>query len=200
MFYTYLWLREDGTPYYAGKGHGKRGFLSDGHRVRRPVDREGIITQDFETEADAFEAERFLIAYYGRTDIGTGRLANLTDGGEGPSGLKFSAESLVKLRNSHLGLKQTAESIRKRVNAHKGRKNSEATIAKMKKAAIGRRNSEESCRKMSEAKRGKTGHKHSEATRAKLRVIASAREANKRLRGMTQGDSACQKVSLISQD
>jgi hypothetical protein len=60
-FYTYLWLREDGTPYYVGKGKGDRGFISDGHRVSRPKDRERIIVQEWPSEKDAFEAERFLI-------------------------------------------------------------------------------------------------------------------------------------------
>ena len=32
---------------------------------------------------EAFEAERFFIAFYGRADLGRGFLRNLTDGGEG---------------------------------------------------------------------------------------------------------------------
>jgi hypothetical protein len=92
QFYTYLWLREDGTPYYAGKGHGRRGFLSDGHRFNRPPN-ERIIVQDFETEKDAFFAEMFLIALYGRINNGTGCLRNLTNGGEGPAGMVVSEET-----------------------------------------------------------------------------------------------------------
>jgi hypothetical protein len=97
MFYTYLWLREDGTPYYVGKGKGDRAFISDGHNIHRPKTSDRIIVQDFESEEDAFEAEKFLISYYGRTDLGTGCLRNLTDGGEGTSGYKHSEEGLKRL-------------------------------------------------------------------------------------------------------
>ena len=86
MFYAYIWLRQDGTPYYVGKGKGDRAFEQTGHRVRRPQDSDSIIVQEYETEDDAFEAERFFIAYFGRLDLGTGVLTNLTDGGEGPAG------------------------------------------------------------------------------------------------------------------
>jgi hypothetical protein len=33
MSYVYFWLRSDGTPYYVGKGTGRRGFKQEGHRV-----------------------------------------------------------------------------------------------------------------------------------------------------------------------
>src|ERR1035441_2886696 len=98
-FYTYLWLREDGTPYYVGKGKGKRGFQSKDHGVHRPKNEECIIVQHHPTEEDAFFAEKFLIAAYGRADIATGRLRNLTDGGENPpnwQGKKRSEESIRK--------------------------------------------------------------------------------------------------------
>lgn len=85
-FYTYLWLRDDGRPYYAGKGRGKRAFINSGHSVHRPLESSRIIVQDFDSEEEAFTAEKFLIAYYGRIDLGTGCLRNLTDGGDGHSG------------------------------------------------------------------------------------------------------------------
>ena len=98
QFYTYLWLRADGTPYYVGKGKGNRTF-----RKGSPKDLTRILIQNHPSEADAFAAEIFLIAYYGRKDLGNGILINRTDGGEGPSGCKPSESTLKKLKESHLG-------------------------------------------------------------------------------------------------
>jgi hypothetical protein len=78
IFYTYLWLREDGTPYYVGKGKDRRAI-----RKGSPKDLDCILIQEFPSEQDAFAAEVFLIDYYGRKDLGTGCLRNRTSGGEG---------------------------------------------------------------------------------------------------------------------
>jgi hypothetical protein len=95
-FYTYFWLREDGTPYYVGKGTGNRFWNSrPGHRP--PTDRARILIQEFPSEADALAAEIFLIAFYGRKDNGTGILRNRTDGGDGISGYRHTCESRALL-------------------------------------------------------------------------------------------------------
>ena len=39
MFYTYMWLREDGTPYYVGKGSGDRVFRIHRRIGRAPLER-----------------------------------------------------------------------------------------------------------------------------------------------------------------
>jgi len=83
-FYSYLWSRADGTPYYAGKGTGKRAFISNGHCIHRPKERARILVFPMINEVEAFESEMALIDLFGRTDIGTGCLRNLTDGGENP--------------------------------------------------------------------------------------------------------------------
>jgi hypothetical protein len=85
VFYVYLWLRENGTPYYVGKGTGHRGFTSTRHSVHRPPSRDHIIIQNFATESEAFEAEKFFIEFYGRVDLGTGCLHNHAEGGLGGS-------------------------------------------------------------------------------------------------------------------
>jgi hypothetical protein len=82
MFYTYVWLREDGTPYYVGKGSGYRAYNK--HRVGNAPPLGRIVFYVAKDEGDAFETEIDLIWYYGRKDLGTGCLRNLTDGGENP--------------------------------------------------------------------------------------------------------------------
>src|SRR5258708_37388601 len=85
QFYTYLWLREDGTPYYVGKGSGDRAFYKENHKVNPPPSKDYIIIQEHEDSEEALFAEKFLISYYGRKDLHTGILVNLTDGGDGVS-------------------------------------------------------------------------------------------------------------------
>jgi hypothetical protein len=96
-YYTYLWLREDGTPYYVGKGCGSRAFERSGHTCLPPKDKNRVVLQGFADESEALTADRFLIAYYGRLDLGNGCLRNLTNGGDGVSGLQHSLETKMTL-------------------------------------------------------------------------------------------------------
>ena len=162
MYYTYLWLREDGTPYYVGKGKGKRGYIKRSHTFSPPKDLVRIVTQDFETEEDAFFAEKFLICAYGREDLGTGCLLNLTEGGEGASGYKQSEETKIKralsLKGKTLGRKHTEETRKKMSDSHTGVKLSEAH---RKSTALGH-----------------IGLKRSKATKEKMRQSALTRNKN----------------------
>ena len=101
-FYTYAYLREDGTPYYIGKGQGDRWKLKHRRgRLRVPAADRVLFLKEGLTEAQAFAHEVYLIAVLGRKDLGTGILRNLTDGGEGTSGRRYSDETRAKLRAAH---------------------------------------------------------------------------------------------------
>lgn len=133
-FYTYLWLREDGSPYYVGKGFGNRAYTSWSHAVHRPSALSRIILQEFESEKDAFSAEVFLIAYYGRLNTGTGCLRNLTDGGENPpnaKGIKRSEETKKKMSDAQKGPKGHWYGTKRpyRPSGTKGRKHSPEHVA-----------------------------------------------------------------------
>jgi hypothetical protein len=93
-YYTYAYLREDGTPYYIGKGKGDRIHDTTGRPTTPPKDKsKRIYLKHNLTEEEAFRHEIYMIAIFGRKDNGTGILRNKSDGGEGNSGLVVSQKN-----------------------------------------------------------------------------------------------------------
>jgi hypothetical protein len=102
-YYTYAYLREDKTPYYIGKGRGKRIYCKN-RTIKAPKDKSLILfLKKNLTEAEAFKHEIYMIFVLGRKDLGTGILRNLTNGGEGASGAVISAETKKKLSEARKG-------------------------------------------------------------------------------------------------
>lgn len=141
QFYVYIYLREDGTPYYVGKGKGKRAWSNTGRAYKAPNDPERIIIHtDNLTEEQAFSLEMDLIAHYGRKDNGTGILRNLTDGGDGVSGYKHSEEECSRRSERLLG-RSLPDSIKKKISeSHTGKKLTKETRDKMSKSRMGSKN------------------------------------------------------------
>lgn len=109
-FYVYTYLRSKtskngpiNSPYYIGKGHGRRIY---GPHGRIPVPKDAAFIQIIAEnmyEHDAHQAEMLLIKQYGRFNIKTGCLHNQTDGGEGISGYNHTDEAKLAMSISKLG-------------------------------------------------------------------------------------------------
>ena len=99
-FYTYAYLREDRTPYYVGKGCGKRIYSTNRSGLKPPKDKSRIlILKQNLTEEEAFKHEKYMITVFGRKDLSTGILHNRTDGGDGCSGRIVSEEQKINQRD-----------------------------------------------------------------------------------------------------
>ena len=151
-YYTYAYLREDGTPYYVGKGTGHR-INSKNHSVGIPPKERRLFLKQNITEEEAFRHEIYMISVLPN-------LRNITTGGEGSSGRFVSEETKQKISR-----------------ANKGRKRTERQKENMRGAKI---ITPELRKKYSESNKGKSpwkGRKHSPETIEKMRKTYRERHA-----------------------
>lgn len=129
-YYVYAYLREDGTPYYIGKGKNNRAWAK--HRISPPSDLTRIVILESQlTNIGACAIERRLIQWWGRKDLGTGILQNRTDGGDGTQNMKLSDSTKEKISKSKIG------KTKGRIPWNKGIPRTEEEKIKLRESAIG---------------------------------------------------------------
>jgi hypothetical protein len=166
QYYIYSYLREDYSPYYIGKGSGKRAYNKGPKEVKPPRDKSRIrILKADLTEEEAFLLEKLYILMFGRIDSGTGILRNRSDGGDGSSGYIVSLEERKKRSERMKGVTRPRWIYDKIAASNTGKKASVETRSKMSAAKKGRSCTEEHKRKVSEAKKG---FKHTDEAKRKM--------------------------------
>ena len=126
-FYTYFHCKPDGTPFYVGKGSGRRAYHFAKNRnqhyknvIRKyGVDNIKVFIFPCESEAVAFIEE---IRQIGLLREAGYELTNQTEGGEGPAGFTHSESTRKQLSKSLTGRKFTDEHKAKIAEALRGKK------------------------------------------------------------------------------
>lgn len=196
VFYVYVLFRWNGKPFYVGMGRGKRWLHHEWARsltkrspktntVKKTLRVLGEVPKIKVAEGlsrlAAADLERALIAAIGRYPEGP--LVNITEGGEGSSGYRWTTESrrrlseiarrrpvdygkLARMHESNRGRPLTAAHRAKIAAGNRAKDVSAVTRQRMSEAAKKRRASDETRQRLADVNRGR---KHSPETVAKMR-------------------------------
>jgi len=204
-FYVYsLHINDKEIPFYIGKGKKdrkdmhvyeslrKKDVIGNNRTIKENKILKAIsngdiiiskIVKDNLFESVAFELEEFLILSIGRIDLKTGPLTNMSNGGEGNAGCKWSDESKSSIKGRvpwNKGIPHSQKSKDKMSKAHKGSlkpwkigkmpDNVKEALIKSRKGFVV---SQETKDKMSKAHKGKpkpwmVGNKASQETKDKM--------------------------------
>lgn len=138
---VYCWLA-NGIPFYIGIGNPKRAYTYKGRtshstNKRLKAERDNCfeirVLHKNLTWQQACELEQSYISLYGRKDLGTGILTNMTDGGEGTTfWLNKSGE-----QHGRYGCKHSKETKRKMAEIATGRTGKQNSRSKPLKTPLG---------------------------------------------------------------
>ena len=169
QYYVYEHIRKDTNKvFYVGKGKNKRAYDFNLRNIywKRIFEKCNVVEVKFLIEN--VDEELALLVEMERIDqlkkLGI-KLSNLTNGGEGSSGLKHT-ESSKKI---------ISEKAKERKNPMSGRRHTESSKNIMSEKAVGRKSSfrdkkhtDESKKIISDSKKGKIGTKHTEEWKEKM--------------------------------
>ena len=124
-----------------------------------------------ESETEAFKKEKELIVKYGRKDLKTGILCNLTEGGEGTSCV-------------------SPESVRRRAEKHRGMKRSDEARKNMREAQI----------RSSQRRLEETGHKRSPEAIAKQVAKSKGKPWSEKARKAVRHSPRARPILCYKQD
>lgn len=155
MAYVYRHIRLDkNQPFYIGIGSDSKGKYSRAHAVKRnPIHQSITNKTNFKVEIilddlsweEACEKEKELIKLYGRIDLHTGSLSNMTSGGDGIVNLSEESRKIIskKAKLNHLlypeKYKHTPEQKEKISTALRGTSKSKEHRTKLSKSKLGKK-------------------------------------------------------------
>jgi hypothetical protein len=172
---VYRHIRLDkNEPFYIGIGksekraYDKRSRNKTWKGIVNKTDYRIEILFDNLTLNQAREKEKELISLYGRKDLGTGTLANLTDGGE----LVYTITNEIRknMSDAHIGIRQSDESKKKISETLKGRTFTDEHLLNLSKSLKGKPGNKTTFRK---------GHILSDETKRKISETLKKRNSEK---------------------